>query len=389
VSGSGGAWRSLASAAAIALLAVPSCAPAGAPRATPPELTQAREWRFLAAEHVALWYHGLAHTGTPASDAARELPLYDPAYVPYTVAERRTRELETTALETAAGEFATAFRAADSYRQLELLPLYFADQTSFDSGVRVWAQAGGDPRRAGSAEAANVVALLSGLFPQARQRDVIGRWLGVLADEETAFHRSLWQERRPQLEAIATAAGQEWQLLAGELQPLLAYLGLPGGDVFIVPALRDEGRLLLRGAGRPRIAVGVELAAAMEIRTADNGGERGGDAARLVVYRFLRELVTPLAGEAAREYLAPARVRQIGEELIVQRAAVRATALVLDAVSAEHGTEFRRAYVDHTGAGIPEGGLTALEQAFRRAYPLPPELERGLANVMRNALAGI
>jgi hypothetical protein len=234
-----------------------------------------------------------------------------------------------------------------------------------------------------------VVALLSGLFPQPRQRDVIGRWLRVLAEEETAFHGALWQERRATLEAIAVAAAQEWQLLAGELQPLLAYLGLPGGDVFIVPALRDEGRLLLRGAGRPRMAVGVELAVPDETRTADNGGEGAGDAGRLVVYRFLRALVTPLAGEAAREYLAPARVRQIGEELIVQRAAVRATALVLDAVSAEHGPAFRRAFVGHTGVEAPEGGPSVLEQAFRQAYPLPSELERGLATVMRNALAGI
>src|SRR5690606_15819368 len=71
-------------------------------------------------------------------------------------------------------------------------------------------RAGGDPRRAGDAASAEVVAFLSGLFPRAEQRKVVVDWARALEAEHEAFFGVYWAETRAELEEAAEAVAGAW-----------------------------------------------------------------------------------------------------------------------------------------------------------------------------------
>jgi hypothetical protein len=369
--------------ALVASMTAAACVPPGAPRPTPPHLERPHEWQFQLAEHVALWYHGLAHTGSPLEDErATPLAPVDSVYVRHVTETKRLRGVAPTELELQSAEFAATFRQSAAYRQLEFLPLYFHDLDALTGAVRIWAQVGGDPRRAGSAQAANAVALLSGMFPQPVQRAVVARWTDALIEERRVFFAQYWTEQSPDLERSVRAAHAAWQAFSPSLRPLLAYLGLEGGDVFAVPALGADGRILPRGAGRPRAAVRVEPTgnAADDEPSAPHGDD--------VAFGFLHELMYPLAAEAVREYIAPARLRELGADRLDQHAAVRGGDMVLEAVAADRADAYRRHFLRATAQLVPDP-RPQVARAFRQTFPLPPELERGLEETVRRALAGI
>jgi hypothetical protein len=378
------------------VLAAAACAPPGAPQPTPPHLAQLREWRFQVAEHVALWYFGLAHTGTPILErASSSLPLHDTVYARQAAADKRARGIAPTPLEQRAAEFGAAFRRSAAFGQLEFLPLYFEDHDALVAAIRVWTQVGGDPRRAGSAPAANVVALLSGMFPQAAERDLVAAFMNALVEERTRYFATHWAERRSVLERAASLAQLEWNALAPVLRPVLAYLNLEGGDVFLAPTLGAEGRILPRGAGRPRAAVRIDLpdrldgTAPNSADTAAAGAEaRAAAKADAALFGFLSELLYPLAGEAVREHLAPARVRELGVTRLEQHAAVRAADMLLARVAPDRRSGYQRHYLVAAG-GDASGDDAALTQRFAATFALPSELEAGLDATLTAALAGI
>jgi hypothetical protein len=361
------------------LVATAGCAPAGAPQPTPGHLLQLRDWQFHTAEHIALWYHGLAHTGTAAALTQDVLPLYDPVYVEQIAAARRAAGVPETALERQAGEFSTLFRGAGVWSQLEFLPLYFDNVDALMGGLRVWEQLGGDPRRAGNQETAAAVALLSGFFPTAAQRRSLSEWRVLLEEERRLFHASHWAAVQPELQRVAAAAAAEWTPLAAQLRPLLNYFGLAGGDVYLVPALGPEGRLLPRGAGRPRVAVEVP-------GLHGEAAAPGLSPARHVVYSFIHELFYPFAGESVREHVSPARARELGAERLELNTAVRAGAMALERLAPGHLDGYRRYYL-HAAGRAAAGAIGASD--FEAAFPLPPELASALAQELERALAGI
>jgi hypothetical protein len=364
----------------LALLAsLAACAPAGAPQPTPPHLLQLREWRFETAEHVALWYHALAHTGSAAVGRQTTLPLHDSVYVARVAAARRAAGVAETALERRAAEFATTFRGSTAYQQLEFVPLYFENTDALLTSLRVWEQVGGDPRRAGSGDAAAAVNLLSSMFPQPAQRRALSEWRELLEEERQVFFASYWNAQQPALRELAAAAAAEWAPLAGPLQPLLAYLRLQGGVAYVVPSLGPEGRLLPRGGGVPRIAVAAHGSAADGM---PNAGPRE------IVFSFLHELLYPLAGDAVSDHVAPARVREIGAAVLELNTAVRAGALALAHAAPDRLDDYYRYYIAAAGQPVP-AGATDRERAFGDLFALPPELEAGLARVVEQALAGI
>ncbi len=368
--------------AAAALLA--GC---GAPQAAEQELAPVREWRIGTAEHVALWYHGLAYTARavdrptappeapPApraiADTLPPLPLYRPGYVDSMTALKRAAGVFPTELDERADEFAREFEGEAAYSALHFLPLYFRDADALFGAIRVWHQAGGDPRRVGGA-AAQAVAFLSSLFRTERQRDVVTAWANVLLTESRVFYHEYWQAREPALTALASAVTAEWRPVADSLADFLLFARLQDGELLLVPALGPEGRIVTRGVQRPRIAIGTPPA----------------DRPRDALWPFIHELIYPLAAETVQEYLAPVRIRELGETAITSRAAVRAGALLVDRVLPADGAAYRRFFLE--GAGYePPAGRDELDAAFARAFPVPPELEAGLQEIVRQALAGI
>jgi hypothetical protein len=323
------------------------------------------------------------------------LPLHDSAYAERAKADKRLRGIAPTPLEQRAAELGAAFRRSAALDQLEFLPLYFEDLDALVSGIRLWTQVGGDPRRAGGAQAANVVALLSGMFPQATQRELVASFMNVLVEERSRYFAAHWAERRALLDRAAQIAQAEWDGIAAELRPLLGYLNLEGGDVFLVPTLGAEGRIVPRGAGRPRAAVRADLPERLTGGDADGGANDTADTearatgkADAALFGFVAELLYPLAGDAVREHVAPARARELGSALLEQHAAVRAGALVLQRVAPGRLDAYRQHYLRAAGR-VPGADAEASRAMFEAVFTLPAELETGLAEMLDAALAGI
>lgn len=378
--------RALAAAAAFALVA---CAPGSTvmdgPGAAPPP-----GWRFETAEHIALWYHGLAVVGVEHaehgvgvdSDDEPEstplpLPTYRSGYAESMAALRRDRGVEHTPLERRADEFRAVF-ADPAYRPIQFLPLYFEDREALFSGIRAWGQAGGNPRRAADAASARVFAFLSAAFPRAEQRKVIVDWASALEAEHDAFFEAYWAESRAGLESAAEAVAAAWDDVASELSGYLLQTGLRSADILLVPALGAEGRMVVRGTRVPRIVIaspsGTDTASALDPEQ--------------VIYALLREITYGLAGEAIREHVAPARIRLIGQSVLSARAATHAGLEIIARTAPERADGYRRFFIEQAGHAAPEDPA-ALEAAFADAFPLPDGLEEGLRDTVRQALAGI
>lgn len=354
----------------IIALALLTTACAGAPDVGGPEPPPPEGWRVGTAEHLALWYHGLAYTAT--EDDRRVLPRFDPEYVPGITARKRELGAYPTPLDERAEEFSRRFAADDVYVALEFVPLYFRSLDALMSAIALWDQAGGNPRRAGSASAAQVVAFFSSLFPRAEQRRTVVEWAQLLRDEYEAFYRDEWQARQPSTEARVAAVQQEIDAIVDAASNYLAYVQLGRGELFLVPALGVEGRTVTGGVAYPRIAI-------LEPPTT-----RAEDAALATVHEWLY----PLVGDVITEYLAPARIRELGEDVLAESSAVRGGAILLERTMPERVDDYHRLYLRAAGRTVPTTAR-AREDAFADAFPLPPELEEGLEQAIAAAVAGI
>lgn len=331
----------------------------GSPPAEGPAPPATDEWRFSTEEHIALWYHGLA-LARVGVEADAPVPFYRPDYHDMVAAARGAASGSTLLARDAAalGARMTSAGAADG---LQFLPLYFDDWGQLRQSVDVWRQAGGDPNRVAAA-AQPVVAFLSARFPNATQRNAVVEWVNALEAERTAFFSSWWAASRPA--ALAEATQALWQETRPRLTPFLRYTDASSGQVSLTPALGGEGRM---DAGR-----GVVVAAI--------GGTPAEDA-RIVVGRIVHELAYGPAADAVRDAVAPARIREIGESVLVARAAVRGGAMVLERLAPELADDYTRYYL--RVAGAPSSSSLA------RAYPLPEELLESLTTSIRLATSGI
>ena len=337
--------------------AAAACGGGAAAPATPTPAI-ANEWRFTVDEHVALWYHGLALTDAGSTGSAA-VPFYRSGYAADVDATRR-RLSGSTRLATTLG---SRLETSGAIEGLQFLPLYFSSFEQIKQAVDVWNRAGGDPNRASDAQTQAVIAFLSQRFPNQSQRAAVVEYVAALEQERTAFFARWWQEAQPS--ALAREAETLWRGLQPDMMPFLRYTDAGGGQATLVPALRGEGRA---ESGRGVAVVAV-------------GGTAGEDA-RVVVGRVIHELAYPIAAEAIADAVAPARIREIGEDVLVARAAVRAGAMVLERIAPNLLASYTEDYI--RAAGGDPGRTTLIRQ-----FPLPDELVPALESAVQLATAGI
>lgn len=342
---------------AIGLAAAAAAACGGAAEPATPTPALANEWRFTVDEHVALWYHGLALTD--AGPTGQAVPYYRSGYAAEIDAARR-RISGSTPLTTTLGSRLESSGAIDG---LQFLPLYFSSWQQLVQAVDVWNRAGGDPNRASDAQTQAIIGFLSQRFPNASQRAAVVDFVGALEQERTAFFSRWWQESQPS--TVAQEAETLWRSLQPQMIAFLRYTDAGGGQATLVPALRGEGRA---ESGR-----GVSVAAV--------GGQEGEDA-RVIVGRVIHELAYPIGAEAIADAVAPARIREIGEDVLVARAAVRAGAMVIERVAPDLLTAYTADYI--RAAGGDPARTTLIRQ-----FPLPDELVGPLEDAVQLATAGI
>lgn len=353
--------------AAVTACAAPGGAPAPAPEAT--RDPAAVRWTAANRPDLDLWYHGLAYTGL---DASAEVPLYQPGYVERLVAAKRAAGVYPTPLDRRAEEFARQFRTSANFSRLQFLPLYFSGGDALFTAIRAWAQVEGDPRRVQDPGLGQAVAFLSQQFPSANERRVVAAWAQLLEEERRAFFERYHAQRVAEHAGLVSAAQAQWDQLAPRLQPYLDYMILNGGELLLSFPLGSEGRTLDLGRRQNRVAVAMPAVGA----PAD------------AVWAFIHELAYPLVSTVIEDNLAPAQRREVNEQLLSRRAAIRAGAILLDRVAPEAAAEYRASYLRLAGAAVPanEGER---ERALARAYPLPDPLPRALGEAVERTLGGI
>lgn len=354
----------------LAVLTLAACATTRPASEEPQFLT---EWRVQSAEYVALWYHGLAHALTiGAPPDTNVLPRFAPGYVAEIEAAKRAAGVYPTPLDQRAAEFGRTFRGSDTYDALHFLPLYFRSAEALFSGIDLWSRAGGNPYAAGTAEAAQVIAFLSQVFPRPEERQTVVEWVDLLREEDRLFYSRYWADRASVRDTITAEVQRAWDALAPALSQYLEYIRFRGGELFLVPALGAEGRSVTSGLATPRAAI-LEPPAGRP------------DAA---VWSFTHELLYPLVGDVIREQIAPARIREMGEERLNTLAALHGGAILLQRTAPTRVDEYRRFFLEVIGTTAPRSGA-ALESAFDSAFPILPELRQGLESAISAALAGI
>lgn len=357
--------------ATAALCWLSACATAA--RAPETETEQIVGWRVTAAEHIGLWYHGLAYTHAAVAPAETTvLARFAPGYVERIVALKRQQGVYPTPLDERAAEFGRIFSSDDTYLRLEFLPLFFRSGEALQSGIDLWNRAGGNPYSAGSPEAAQLIAFLSQLFPRPAERQTVVTWVGLLQEESSAFYHAYWNSNAAQFTATAAAVQREWDALAPALKQYLAYIAFQNGELFLTPALGAEGRTVTQGTAVPRVAVLMPPA------------NRPADA----IWGFIHELLYPIVGDVVREQIAPARIRELGEERLASLSAIRGGAILLQETAPNRVDEYRRFFLEAVGRTAPTSSAE-LATAFENAFPLPPELLRGLQQAVATARAGI
>lgn len=343
---------------ALGLAAFTAACAGGAPEPAQPTAALANEWRFSVDEHVALWYHGLAISDA-GSAGSLAVPMYRNGYAAEVDAARR-RLGGGTPLTSTVGSRLESSGAIDG---LQFMPLYFSSFEQIRQAVDVWNRADGDPNRAADAQTQAVIAFLSQRFPNAAQRTAVVDFVAALEQERTAFFARWWQESQPT--GLAQEAEALWRSLQPQMVAFLRYTDAGGGHATLVPALRGEGRA---ESGR-----GIAVTAV---------GGRNGEDARVIVGRVLHELAYPIAAEAIADAVAPARIREIGQETLVSRAAVRAGAMVIERIAPELLSAYTDDYI--RAAGGDPGRTTLIRQ-----FPLPDELVPALESSVQLATAGI
>ncbi|HUF11990.1 MAG TPA: hypothetical protein VMN78_02695 [Longimicrobiales bacterium] len=349
--------------AGMLMLAVWSAACGGASPADPgaPAPAGINEWRFGVDEHIALWYHGLA-LARVGEEPGAAVPIHRSDYDDVVTQARRRGVGGSSPFAADPTAFGDRMEAAGVADGLQFLPLYFGSWPQLAQAVDLWARAEGDPNRV-AAEAGPVVAFLSSRFPNATQRRAVAGWVQALETERTEFFGGWWRETQPT--SLAAEAEALWRGRQPSLIHFLRYTDAGSGRVSLTPALRGEGRV---EAGR-----GVAVAAV---------GGRTGEDARVIIGRVIHELSYAIAAEATRDAVAPARIREIGEDVLVARAAVRAGALVLERLAPDLVAPYRD---DYLRAAAAEPARTTLAQQF----PLPAELVEALESSVTLATAGI
>lgn len=361
-------WRRRGPALVAAVLMITACGVPAAeqvgviPRAeTRPVVA---EWRFETREHLSLWYHALGFV-LPGTQGL-PVPIYSRGARDAAIAAARRAGINRTPLEQAADSLSAEFAGASRYDQLQFLPLYFDNSEALFNGIALFLQTDGNPQRAGSQQGAEAVALLGNMFTTARQRRWVGEFARVVKQERDAYYLAYWRDRDRALRPLADSASAEWQRLQPSLAPLMQNLQLHGGEVLLIPSLGAEGRTVTSSAVL-RAAVGAAP----------------GTSSTDVVYEVLHELMYTLVTDAVQQYVAPAALRDLGEDVVTSRAAARAGLLVLERLAPGRAAAYRRFYLRAAGRTGSDAA------AFRAAFPLPADLERGLTRTVEEALAGI
>jgi hypothetical protein len=310
-------------------------------------------WTFSGSPGADLWFHGMAMVDPMGPGSS---PLYDLEYPNRVRVAKGESEVGSTPLDRSAGRFHEAFSRDPSFEVLHFLPLYFAGtgRVEMIAALKLLATARTGIPQAPTPQTSLGLAAVGSVLRTPEQRALLGEFIVVLEAEWSSFLNSQVRSRAAESEVLAREVQRSWdERFRPGMGPFLDRVGLTGGRVILAPALGLEGRVF---SGPPQSwrdnAVAVQA-------------PRDQDRPEQAVYLLLRELAFSLSREVGRE--AGVVGDDVGDEKMVAIGAIRAGAMLLDAVHPREAMGFKKFFLDAGGYGVPDGDIAG---AFVEAFPM-------------------
>jgi len=322
-------------------------------------------WPLRTREHLDLWLHGYAMI----QDDTSLVPLFRRGYKAEMRA-LRTRQNISTQLDANMETLRARFLINRNLGHAQFLPLQFDSPDDMRGVIDLFIRADGDPRRAGSQEAANAIALMSRYFPTGQDRDWLRLFWQSLNEESTRFYHDYWVREQANRALVARAVDALWQQHRPALQTYMTNSQQGDGVVFLSLPLNGEGRTMSAGPNR--------LVTAVTFPASETD-------ARDAIYVIVHELMFAAANTAVSDNITPTEEREGLGERYISAAAVRGGLLLLQKTIPSLADGYARYYLRAANRSPGTNPQTTLASVF----PLPETIRTALARQLDVVLGGI
>jgi hypothetical protein len=323
-------------------------------------------WPLRTREHVDLWLHGFAML----MDDTAQVPIFRRGY---RAAAQAARGNVTTQMDAERDRLRQRLAANPRLGlNAQFLILAFPTWDELKRAATVFAQANGDPQRAGDQQTAAAIAFLAGTFPTAADREWLRLFVNALDDESTRFFHQHWLNAQRDRSPALAAADSVWQRVARPaMQRFLNNTQQRDGELLLSIVLGGEGRTQSNGTRAGNLMT-VGFPARRE------------DAAE-VSYAAAHEAVGTIAGGAVTDNVTPSEQRAGLADRYVSAAQVRGGLLLLQKTAPTLAAGYARFYLREAGRPATGDPIAALVAAF----PLPAAIADALTRQIDITLGGI
>lgn len=339
--------------------------PAGGTAPGPGQNSQvpAEQWPINTYEHVDLWLHGFALI----QDDTTLVPYFKRGYKGG-IQDLKRRANVTTQLDANITTLRNRLAQNPGLVNAQFLPLYFGSLDEMVQAFDLFERADGNPRAASSQEAASLIALLAGYFPQGADRDWARLYLQSIRDENTRFYRSYWDQQQRERATTLTAVREQWQnMYRPRFERFLNNTSQAGGEIVLSLPLDGEGRTLSAGKRQNSTAV------TFPVRPAD---------APEAIYVIAHELVGQIVQTAVNDNVTPTDARNGLADRYVAAGTVRAGAILLQQIAPELSDGYARYY-------LRSANRTASSATLANTFVLPDKVRDAIARQIQIVLGGI
>ena len=322
-------------------------------------------WPLRTREHLDLWLHGYAMI----QDDTSLVPLFRRGYKAEMQA-LRARSNIVTQLDANMETLRARFLINRNLGNAQFLPLQFDSPDAMRDVINLFIQSDGDPRRAGSQQAANAVMLLAGYFPTGQDRDWLRLFWQSLNEESERFYHDYWLREQANRALVARSVDALWQQHRPALQTYMTNSQQGEGTVFLSLPLNGEGRTTAAGPNR--------LVTAVTFPASETD-------ARDAIYVIVHELMFAAANTAVTDNITPTEDREGLGERYISAAAVRGGLMLLQKTIPSLADGYARYYLRAANRSPGTNPQTTLTSVFS----LPETIRTALSRQLDVVLGGI
>lgn len=328
-------------------------------------VSAAETWPIRTREHLDLWLHGYAMI----QDDTSLVPLFRRGYKSEMRA-LRARSNVSTQLDANMAALRARFVVNPQLGDAHFLPLQFDSPNSMRDAIELFIQSEGDPRRGGTQEGANAIALLASYFPTGLDRDWLRLFWQSLQEESTRFYHDYWIRTQAERTPVMRAVDGLWQQHRPALRTYMNNSQQGGGVVFLSLPLNGEGRTMAQGRNNTITAVTFPASAS--------------DATD-AIYVIVHELMFAAAGTAVSDNITPTEQREGLGDRYISAAAVRGGLMLIEKTIPSLADGYARYYLRSANRAAGTNPRTTLASVF----PLPETIRTALARQLDVVLGGI